>query len=217
MAWKRLRGPAGARFVGRYRAAERDPAATAQRAQRGLEVLAADVVEVHVDAVGRRGAELLLHRPVVVVERRVEAELVEEVCDLRRRARAADHAVPAQLGDLRRERADGARGGRDPDDIARAQLRGVQETGVGRQAHAAQRPEVCLGRRDRAVDPGEGSQPPQRRLACAHDGVLPPARGVPDHVAGGEAIDPGLDDLADGHDLVERRVQRERREVSRGP
>ena len=48
--------------VGRDRAAQRDAAVLLQRADRGLEVLAADVVEVDVDAV-RRGRAQLLARP----------------------------------------------------------------------------------------------------------------------------------------------------------
>ena len=188
VAWKRLRGPAGVALVGRDGAAQRDAAAAAQRAERGLEVLAADVVEVDVDAVRRGRAQQLVDRAVVVVEGGVEAELVAQVRDLVGRAGAADHAVAAQLGDLRGERADRAGGGRDPDDVAVAQLGGVQQPGVRGEADAAERAEVGLGGRGRAVEPRERPEPAQRRLARAHDRVLAPAGRVPDEVAGREAV-----------------------------
>ena len=47
------------RVVAGDRAAQRGPAAVVERAERGLEVVAADVVEVDVDAVGGGGGQLL--------------------------------------------------------------------------------------------------------------------------------------------------------------
>ena len=70
---------AGLRLVVRGdRAAQRDPAVQAHRPDRRLEVLAADVVEVDVDAVRRGGRQQLGDPPVVVVEGRVEAEVAEQ-------------------------------------------------------------------------------------------------------------------------------------------
>ena len=84
-------------------------------------------------------------RPVVVVEGGVEPELVEEEADLVRRSGAADDAVAAKLGDLRREAADRAGRRRDPDDVALTQLGAVDEADVGGQAHVADRAEELLG------------------------------------------------------------------------
>jgi hypothetical protein len=80
-------------------------------------VIAADVVEVHVDAVGRGLAQPVDDGAVVVVERRVETELVEQVADLLLGPGASDDTVAAQLGDLRREAANRAGGRGDPDDV----------------------------------------------------------------------------------------------------
>ena len=81
-----------------------------QRADRGLERGAADVVEVDVDPV----AEQLARIRVVVVEGDVEAELLEPG-HLLGRAGAPDHAAALQLRDLAHDRTDGARGARDED------------------------------------------------------------------------------------------------------
>ena len=58
-----------------------------KRADGRLQVLAADVVEEDVDAVGRRRRELLGHRAVVVVERGGEAELPVSQAHLLRASR----------------------------------------------------------------------------------------------------------------------------------
>src|SRR2546430_5647021 len=63
---------------------------------RGLEVVAADVVEVEVDAVRGGGREQVGDRAVVVVERGVETELVEQVADLLLRPRSEEHTSELQ-------------------------------------------------------------------------------------------------------------------------
>ena len=136
-----------------------------QRRERRLEVITADVVEVHVDAVGSGFPQPVDDRPIAVVERRVETKLVEQVPDLLLRSGATDHPVTAELRDLRRQAADRARGRRDPDDVPFPQLRRVDEPGVRGHAHRAERPEVFLGRRHRGVDPSQRGNARQRRLA----------------------------------------------------
>ena len=61
MMFDMLRGPAARSVVvvSARCAAQRCASAVVEGVERGLEVLAADVVEVHVDAVGCRGRELL--------------------------------------------------------------------------------------------------------------------------------------------------------------
>ena len=58
--------------------------------------------------------------------------------------------------------------------------------------------------------------PREGRLAGLDDRVVPPARRVPDRVAGREAVGSRLDHLAHGHDPVHRLEQRERGEVALG-
>ena len=98
------------------RAAHRDAAPRPQRRQRRREVVVADVVEVHVDAVRRGLAQQLRQRPALVVEGCVDPELVAEVRHLLGRPGARDDAVAAELRHLRDEHPDGARGRGDPDE-----------------------------------------------------------------------------------------------------
>ena len=74
-------GRRGFVVVARDRSARRDAAVFAHAGERRFEMIAADVVEIHVDAVGRGGVEraAVSRRPrrrVLVVDRRVEPELL---------------------------------------------------------------------------------------------------------------------------------------------
>src|SRR4051794_20656869 len=105
--------------------AERDPAAQPQGVQRRDEVVAADVVEVQVDPLRRDPGQAVAHRLGAVVDRAVEAELLDQQGGLARSPGAAHHRGGAeQPGELDRRRADGAGRGRDEDDVAVAQLTG---------------------------------------------------------------------------------------------
>jgi hypothetical protein len=88
--------------------AQRCRAVHVERAERRFEVVAADVVEVDVDAVRGRCLELLGHGPALVVERGVEAVLLGEQPDLVVRAGAADGPLgalePGDLSDLAADR-----------------------------------------------------------------------------------------------------------------
>ncbi len=77
-------------------AAPGDPAVFAQRSDRRLEVVAADVVEVDVDALRGGLGQQFAHRAGPVVEGGIEAELLREVLHLRRRSGAADHPARAE-------------------------------------------------------------------------------------------------------------------------
>ena len=196
--------------------AQRHAPEPAQRPERRFQVVSAHAVEVDVDSLRGSLAEKLRRVPRTVVEGGVETELAEEVGHLLVRARAADHAVPAELRELRREASDGAGRGRHPDDVAGAQSRDVEQPRIGGQAHAAERPEVPLRGRAVDIEPGQRAEPAERRRAGGDHGVVPPAGGMRDGVAGGEAVGARLDDLADRHDPVHRRAQAERREVPGG-
>ena len=148
------------------RPAERDAAAPPQRAERSLEVVAADVVEVDVDAVGRRLRAAAPAPGPLVVERRVE-----------RRARRAGSA-PSRPS--RRCRSRGGRG------AWRAARRGCptapaaaetqttspsrssatrEEPGVGGEPVPAEHAEVRLRRGGRHVERRQRADAAQRLLA----------------------------------------------------
>ena len=192
-------GPGGCLggVVGGDRAAGRDPAEVVEVADRGLEVLAADVVEVDVDRSVL--AQLLADRAVVVVEGGVEAELLGQPAHLLGGAGRADHLRGAEVAcHLAGERADGTGRTGHEDDVALLHLRDAGQPDVRRQAGHAEDPEVGGGRDRRGVDlpGGRGRQ----------HGVLAPPGHVQHGVAGGEGVVVALDDLADGaalHGCVE--------------
>ncbi len=114
--------------------------------------VAADVVEVDVDAVRRGVAQAGQDGAVLVVERGVEPEVVHEVIDLRRRAGAADDRVAAKLGELPDERSDRAGRARHEDDVPVGEGRDVEQPRVGGEPRHPQDAEVRLCRGDRRVD-----------------------------------------------------------------
>ena len=146
--------------------AQRDPAAHLQRVQGRDEMIAADVVEVQVDAVRSRRRQAL--REVgPVVDALVEAELVDEDAGLLRAAGAPDHPGSAeQPGELARGAAHRAGRGGDEHHVAFAHLARPAEPDVGGEARSGR------GRRARsATGPAPGRRrwrpprPPRRGLA----------------------------------------------------
>src|SRR4051794_6266626 len=118
--------------VGRDRSADRRAPVQSQRPHRRLEMVPADVVEVDVDAIGRRCRQQLGHRPGVVVEGGVEPELAGEPPHLLRAPGAADDpAGPAEPGELADQAADGAGGTRDEDVLARLEGGHAEQPGPG--------------------------------------------------------------------------------------
>lgn len=183
-------GPRLRVVVLRDHAALGDPAEVVERADRGLQVLAADVVEVDVDAIGRGGLELLCDRAVVVVERGVEADLVQQIADLLRGSGAADDpGRAAQLGDLTDQRTH--RSGRtgDEHDVAFLLLGDVDEPDVRGHAGHAGHVEVGARRSGLRVDL-DGVLGVERR-------VVAPAEVVQHEVTGLETLGVRGDDLAD--------------------
>ena len=108
--------------VGGDVAAQHDPGTQREPAQHRVEQLAAHVVEEDVDALGRELLEPGRDVFGLVVDARVEAEVVDHPGALRGRAGDADHARALHLGDLARDRPDPARGGRHEERLARLRL-----------------------------------------------------------------------------------------------
>ena len=115
------------RVVAGDQAAERDAGADVEPREDRVHEVAADILEVDVDAVGRRRGEL--GGPVVgaVVDGRVEAKLVGEQRALLGSAGDPDDACAVGLGELAGDRADRARRGRDDDRLARLWLADVAD------------------------------------------------------------------------------------------
>ena len=168
------------------RAREREPA------QHRVEQVAADVVEEHVDTVGRELLEPGGDVFGLVVDARVEAELVDDPRALRRRTGDPDHAGALHLRDLAGDRPDSARGRRHQERLARLRARDAQHT------HVRGDPDVP----ERAEHVGElhpfRHHRDRRERVRGHDAVLLPARevheGTPEWILLGVV---GLDDHPD--------------------
>src|SRR5580698_690981 len=110
--------------VARDHPADGCPAASAQEVDRCLQVIAADVVEVEIDALRRDPAQLTDEVTGAVVHGRAQPERVSKVPRLVGASGGSDHERGAAgLGQLGCHRADGAGGGRYPDPVARLHLR----------------------------------------------------------------------------------------------
>src|SRR5205085_903620 len=102
-----------------------------------VEDLPADIVEVDVNALravlSQGGRDVL----TLVVDRRVEAEVLDHMSALLRAARDPDDAAAPQLGDLPGHAADRAGGARDYDRLAGLRLADpVQPEVCGHPGHA---------------------------------------------------------------------------------
>ena len=114
------------------------------RCRHGFEDLAADVVEVHVDAVRSRCGELIGDRQLgrLVVDRRVEAQFVDEVRTLGRPAGDADDSRAAALGDLGSDTSDGPGCRRHHHGVACLRSSDVEHSEVAGEAGHAEQAEV---------------------------------------------------------------------------
>jgi len=119
--------------------ADDDTAEVVNRIQRSLEVLAADVLIVDVDALrgetGQRSSGLLS----LVVEATVEAELLDDVVKLLVRAHGSNDLQTLALGQLADELAHGTGGRRHEDGLALLGLANVVQGRVGGQTRHTQR------------------------------------------------------------------------------
>ncbi len=172
----------------RDRAAQRHPRAAGEAGQRGIQDLAPDVVEVHVDAVGAVLAQGPQDVLGLVVDRRVEPELVNDVTALLLASGDPDGAAALDLGDLADDAADGARRARHDDRVALLGLADVQQPEVGGHARHPEGAEVDRQRGEPGIDL-------DHPVAGEHGVLLNP--GEPgDVVARRKAGMPGVDHLA---------------------
>ncbi|KOT02711.1 hypothetical protein DM50_3748 [Burkholderia mallei] len=119
-----------------------------QQRQHRVEHRAADVLEIHVDAVRARGGELFREIGIVVIDARVEAERPGHIAALVRAARDADDAATLELRDLPDDRAHRAARRRDGHRLARLRLADVQQSEVRGEARHAEHAERVRRMRD---------------------------------------------------------------------
>ena len=129
-------------------------------------MVAAHVVEVHVDALGCAGADLPFEVAVVIVESMIETQVFRQMANLLCVASAADHRTPFDLRNLAHGAAHRARGAGDEDRLAFAQCTNVKQPHVGRHAGHPQHAEIGGRWRFQVAQPAQS-------LALANKGFAP--------------------------------------------
>src|SRR4029079_8962722 len=122
------------RVVLRYQAADGDARERIHLLQHRVEDLAADVLEIAVDALRRSRPQIAAQPAALVVDAGVEAQLVHDVVALRLAAGDADCARAFQFRDLTDHAADRARGGGYHHGFARLRLADVEQPDPGGNA-----------------------------------------------------------------------------------
>lgn len=182
-----------------YHAADGNATAGVDGLERRLEVAAADVLKVNVDALGRQPGQRVRGVLLLVVEAGVEAELLGDEVELLVGADGADDGEALALGDLADDLADGAGGGAHEDGLAGLGFPDLVQAGPGREPGHAEGPEeqaqVEAVRVADLADAGGGR--------VRHHGVLGDGREGEDDVALGEALGAAPEHLGD--DAVEHR------------
>src|SRR5262249_5942598 len=120
-------------------AAYDDTSMPGQLRKDNVEDFTADIVEIHVDAVGAVGAEGLANVLALVVDRRIEPEFIDNIPALRGAASDPDTAATFDLGDLADRCADRAGGGGDDDGVALFWVAHIQQAEIGGHAGHAKR------------------------------------------------------------------------------
>src|SRR5258708_17687034 len=119
-------------------AADDDPGAARQSGERGVQDVAADVVEIDVDPLRATLPQGGLHVLGLVIDRGVEAQLLHEVAALLGAAGDADGAASLELGDLADHHADSAGGARNDDGLAGCRPADVEQAELGGHAGGAE-------------------------------------------------------------------------------
>ena len=122
----------------RDQAAQRNARLGVEQWQHGVEHGTADILEIHIDAIGTDGGELCGQIGRTVIEAGIEAELIDDVITFRLPPGDADHAAPVQPGNLADDSTDRATGGRHHHGFAGLRLADVEQPHIGREARHAE-------------------------------------------------------------------------------
>src|SRR6267378_1475027 len=117
-----------------------------------LQMLAADIFEINIDARARRmqqGVGQIARR--LVVDDVVDTDLLHKGT-FGRTARRPDDRVPLELGDLADDRSDGARGGRYEHHVTGFRYCDLQQADPSRQPWHAGNSQECLGREPERIE-----------------------------------------------------------------
>ena len=172
-------------------------------AQRRLQRGPADIVEVHIDALGAVQAQRVVQVGGLVVECRIEAAAFEYVGHLVVAAGRADHPRSGPLGELPGELPDRSGGRRDVDGVARCRHAQFDGADPGGQAGHAE----C---RDGQAHPAQRGVDAIQPFAPGHCDPLRPVEESPDVIAHRELGILG-GDHPPHHPRHDRLVQREAR------
>ena len=150
-------GPSGADLgvVVGHQPAHRDPPVEVHPLEHLARDRPADVLEVDVDPVGDGRLEVVGERGGAVVQRDVEAELVQQGLALLLTAGDPDRTGALDLRDLADRRADRAGGRGDHDGLARLRPADLEESGVRREARHAEHAEGGGDGHDGRVEPAQ--------------------------------------------------------------
>src|SRR5712692_3923847 len=201
-------------------AANHDTRIHVHQPQRGVENLAADVLEVDVDAFGAGLLEAAMELARLVVDAGIEAQLAADVVAFLLPARDTDRAAAPDLRQLPHHAADRARGGRHHQRLARLGLSDVLQPEIRRYSRHAENAQVTRQRHAAAVDlrgfPGSSVELPAelRQDVIAFFQFFIPrfdhfTDGLPDHdLADVDALDVALGVAhASAHVRIEREPQ----------
>ncbi len=151
-------------------AAQGNPRAGIEQRQHRPQHLAADILEINVDALGAGGGELGLEIGVAMIDAGVETQLRHREVALVWPAGDAHGATSLQLGDLADHRADAARGRSHRHRFARLGRADIEQPHIGGEARHAQHAQRLRGLRH-AGGQGEQVAPVAERV------ILPAAIG----------------------------------------
>src|SRR6266849_512031 len=115
----------------RNRAADDHPRTARELSERGIEDVAADVVEIDIHAPRAMLSERFLHVVALVINRRVETEIVHEVSAFFRTPRDPNRSAALDLGDLSRHRAHRTGRARNNHGVARLRFADVEQAEIG--------------------------------------------------------------------------------------